>query len=324
MKIGNVELENQVIAAPMAGISDKAFRILAKEAGCGLVLTEMISDKGLVYGNQKTWEMLDLSGERGPISVQIFGSEPETMAEAARIVVEKGASVVDINMGCPTPKIVKNGQGAALMKNVKLAGEIVRSVVKAVTVPVTVKMRKGWDEENVNAVEVAKRVQEAGAAAITIHGRTRSQFYAGEADWNIIREVKKAVDIPVIGNGDIWTPQDAERMLRETGCDGVMIGRAALGNPWIFRRTVIYLKTGELLPEPSAGERIEMALRHLNMVVELKGEKVGVQQMRKHIAGYIKGLRNAAQMRNKLNKLETVSEVQKVLYDYLKNLESQD
>ncbi len=313
MKIGSVQLENSVVAAPMAGVTDKAFRILAKEAGCGLVCTEMVSDQALLYGNPKTLKLLDLSGEMPPVCVQIFGSQPAFLARAAQLAEERGAAIIDINMGCPTPKIVKNGEGAALMRDPAKAARIVREVAGAVSVPVTVKMRKGWDEGSVNAVEVAKRVEEAGAKAVTVHGRTRVQFYSGRADWQIIAEVKKAVRVPVIGNGDIWTPQDALAMLVETGCDGVMIGRAALGNPWIFSRTVHYLKTGEILPEPSLEERVSAALRHACLLAEIKGEKIAVLEMRKHASWYIKGVRGAAGLREKIVRAQGIDELKEIL-----------
>lgn len=317
MKIGSVYLDNRVISAPMAGITDRAYRILAKEAGCGLVCTEMVSDQALLYGNPKTCSLLDITGETGPVSMQIFGSNAGYMADAAEIVEKRGAAVIDINMGCPTPKIVKNGEGAALMKEPEKAAAIVRAVVERVKIPVTVKMRKGWDENSVNAVELARLVVDAGAAAVTVHGRTRSQFYTGKADWKIIAAVKQAVDVPVIGNGDIWTPQDALAMLQQTGCDGVMIGRAALGNPWIFSRAIHFLKTGELLPGPTPAEKVAMALRHLDLLVEIKGERVAVWEMRKHAAWYMKGLRGAARLREQVNRAQTREELRKIIQSIL-------
>jgi len=313
LKIGSVELENPVIAAPMAGITDRAFRILAREAGCSLVHTEMVSDQALLYGNPKTCSLLDISGEAGPVSMQIFGSDPGYMAEAAEIVADRGAWIVDINMGCPTPKIVKNGEGSALMRDPEKAAGIVRAVVQRIKAPVTVKMRKGWDESSVNAVELARLVVDAGAAAVTVHGRTRSQFYTGQADWEIITAVKKAVDVPVIGNGDIWLPEDSLAMMEQTGCDGVMIGRAALGNPWIFSQTVHFLRTGELLPGPAQCERVATALRHFHLLVEIKGELVAVREMRKHAAWYMKGLRGAARLRELVNKAKSKEEIKEVL-----------
>ncbi len=313
MKIGSVQLDNSVISAPMAGITDRAYRILAREAGCGLVCTEMVSDQALLYGNPKTCRLLDISGEAGPICMQIFGSDAAYMADAAEIVEKRGAGIIDINMGCPTPKIVKNGEGAALMKEPEKAAAIVKAVVGRVKVPVTVKMRKGWDENSINAVELAQVVVDAGAAAVTVHGRTRSQFFAGKADWDIIAAVKQAVDVPVIGNGDIWTPQDALAMLQGTGCDGIMIGRAALGNPWVFSQAVHFLETGELLPGPTSEEKIVMALRHFDLLVEVKGERTAIWEMRKHAAWYVKGLRGAARLRERVNRAQTVDELKGTL-----------
>ncbi|WP_003544941.1 tRNA dihydrouridine synthase DusB [Desulfotomaculum nigrificans] len=320
MQIGSVKLANPVVAAPMAGVTDRAYRILAREQGCGLVVTEMVSDLALIYANPRTYRMLDFRGEAPPLSVQIFGSNPETMGQAAAIVVERGANIVDINMGCPTPKIVKNGEGSALMKNPGLAARIVAAVVAAVPgVPVTVKMRKGWDETSVNAVELAQAVVEAGAAAVAVHGRTRNQFYSGKADWDIIRQVKEAVKVPVIGNGDIWHARDAARMMAETGCDGVMIGRAAMGNPWIFRDIIHYLANGEELPPPTPAERIATALRHLDLMIESKGEQVAVFEMRKHAAWYTKGIRGAARVREFINKANTREEIEHILRSLLEH-----
>lgn len=316
LAIGGLNLPNCVFAAPMAGFTDKAYRILAKRAGCGLVFTEMVSSEAVCYGNAKTFALFDLQGEPWPVAVQIFGSSPERMAEAARVVVRHGAAVVDINMGCPTPKIVKNGEGCALMRDLSRAAEIIRAVCEAVSVPVTVKMRKGWSEEEVTAPELAALAEENGAAAVTVHGRTRDQFYSGRADWGIIRRVKESVRIPVIGNGDIWSPEDARRMLEETGCDGVMIGRGSLGNPWIFSRTVRYLETGELLPPPSPVERLEAALEHFELAVSLKGPEIAVPQMRKHLAWYLKGLPGAAARRAAVNSAKTPEEVRSLLEEY--------
>ncbi|MFX4263831.1 tRNA dihydrouridine synthase DusB [Pelotomaculum propionicicum] len=313
MKIGGVVLENPVISAPMAGITDKSFRILAREAGCSLVCTEMVSDQALLYGNPKTCSLLDISGEDGPVSMQVFGSDTGYMAAAAEIVESRGASIIDVNMGCPTPKIVKNGEGAALMKDPEKAAGIIRAIAGRVKVPVTVKMRKGWDDSSVNAAELACLLENAGAAAVTVHGRTRSQFYTGKADWGIIASVKRAVNIPVVGNGDIWTPADALLMLEQTGCDAIMIGRASLGNPWIFKQTVHYLKTRELLPGPAPGERAAMALRHFDLLLANKGENVAVREMRKHAAWYMKSLRGAARLREQVNRAKSEEEIKNVL-----------
>ncbi|VBB06417.1 aldolase-type tim barrel [Lucifera butyrica] len=305
MQIGGIVLENPVILAPMAGVTDLPFRLLAKEMGCGLVYSEMVSDKGLLYENSTTLKMLQIDVRERPVNLQIFGSEPDSMAEAAKIVERAGADIIDINMGCPTPKIIKNGEGAALMRQPDLASRIMRKVVSAVNVPVTVKIRKGWDDSSVNAVEIAQLAEQAGIAAVAVHGRTRAQFYAGNADWEIIKQVKEAVNIPVIGNGDVRDPEDAARLLQETGCDGIMIGRGAQGNPWIFRRVLHYLRTGDVLPPPGPEERLAMIIRHMDMLAAHKGEYIAVREMRCHASWYIKGLPGAAEMRAKLNQAES-------------------
>ncbi|MGI6711994.1 MAG: tRNA dihydrouridine synthase DusB [Bacillota bacterium] len=317
MHIGNIMLANRIITAPLAGVTDKAFREILKSMGPAMVCTEMVSDKALTYANKKTFELLNIEGEEHPICVQIFGSEPEVMAEAAAIVESKGADVIDINMGCPTPKIVKNGEGAALMRNPELAGKIVKAVVNSVSLPVTVKMRKGWDFTSVNALRIALRVEEAGAAAVTVHGRTREQLYGGKADWGIIAEVKKHVQIPVCGNGDVFHPEDALEMLNQTGCDGVMIGRGMLGNPWLVKRAVEITEGKPVSSLPEIEERITLALQHLAREVELKGESKGIRQMRKHLAWYTKGLKNAAGLRDEINKLINQQDIKEVLINYL-------
>ena len=316
MYIGTVKLKNRVISAPMAGVSDKVFRILAKENHCALTYTEMVSANALIHNSCKTMEIFDMDGEEPLTTVQIFGSDPKIMAQAASIVEKRKPQIIDINMGCPAPKIVNTGAGSALMKNPQLIGEIVEAVCSSVSVPVTAKIRIGWTPETINAVEVAKMVEKAGAVAIAVHGRTRCQFYSGKANWEMIKRVKEAVNIPVIGNGDVWEPEDGKRLLDETGCDGIMIGRGAMGNPWIFKRTIHYIATGELLPLPSHGERLAMGIRHYNMLVEEKGELLAVRQMRKHLAWYFKGLRNAARMREEINRLEDISLVMEKLNKY--------
>ena len=311
--IGNVEIANQVIMAPMAGVTDRAFRIIAKSFGCGLVCTEMISDMGLIYGQSRTRRIADTTEEKRPVSVQIFGSDPETMARAALIVQDLGADIIDINMGCPTPKIVKNGEGAALMLDIPRCRQIIRAVVQAVRVPVTVKMRKGWDDSHPTCMELARAAEQEGVAALTLHPRTRMQFFSGQADWAMIERVKNLVSIPVIGNGDIRTAADARRMLEETGCDAVMIGRAAMGNPFLIRETVELLTTGQTIPPPTQAERIEVALHHLELAIKFKGEWVAVREMRKQLAWYIKGRPGAAQIRTQLNQAATKQEILQIL-----------
>lgn len=320
MNIGDVKISNNVFLAPMAGITDLPFRLLCKEQGCGMVYTEMVSAKGLYYGSQRTYDLLTVHEDEHPVGVQLFGSDSVIMANMAARLSRTDADIIDINMGCPAPKIVKNDEGCALMRDPDRVRRIVGEVVSASEKPVTVKIRMGWDEDSINATHIARIAQEEGASAITIHGRTRTQFYSGQANWDIIRQVKEEVDIPVIGNGDIKTPEDAERMLNDTGCDAVMIGRAAQGNPWIFKRVVHYLKTGELLPEPTAEERIDMAMRHLDMAIDIKGERIALPEMRKHISWYLKGMDGAANMRALINSMDNAQDVKEVLSSYLKDV----
>ena len=317
MKIGNVELENNVFLAPMAGITDMAYRAICKQFGCGLTYTEMVSVKGLYYKSENTKDLMALAPEEKPAAIQIFGSDPDILASIAAEVQAAGADIIDINMGCPTPKIVRNGDGSALMQKPELVAEIVKKVTAAVTIPVTIKIRKGWDQNSVNAVEIAQAAEENGAMAVTVHGRTREQFYTGQADWDIIKKVKESLRIPVIGNGDIVSPETAKEMLEHTGCDAIMIGRGAEGNPWIFKRVIEYLKSGRILPEPSYKEKLEMATYHLEQTILLKGEDVGVKEMRKHIAWYLKGLPGSSTIKSEVFKLNKVEDVKEMLHSYL-------
>lgn len=303
--IGKIKLPNRVVAAPLAGVTDKAGREMARLFGCGLVYTEMISDMGLVYKQQRTLELAAVAGESGMVAAQVFGSKPQTMAEGARILEKLGAQLIDINMGCPTPKIVRNGEGAALMKNSTLARDLLRSVVDAVTVPVTVKIRKGWDEDSINYVEIALLAEAEGVQAVALHPRTRQEFFSGNADWEAIKTLKSHLTIPVIGNGDIWSAADALQMVKQTGCDAVMIGRGAMGNPFIYRETVALLEHQQVLPGPSLRERFKAARQHLDLAIQHKGEYTAVREMRKHFAWYCRGLRGATRVRAAINQAVT-------------------
>ena len=306
MQIGSLTLDGFALLAPMAGVTDEAFRTLCARYGAAATVTEMVSAKALHYHDKKTPELMHLNRGEHPAGIQIFGYEPEIMAEAAKICMEYEPDFIDINMGCPAPKIANNGSGSALMKSPLLCRAIVSAVARAVPVPVTVKIRKGWDKNSVNAVEIAKICEDAGASAVTVHGRTRDEMYAPPADWDIIRQVKEAVSIPVIGNGDIFTPEDAARMMEETGCDGVMAARGAKGNPWLFHRINHYLETGEILPQPSLSEIRDMILRHARLQVEYKGEFIAMREMRKHVAWYTAGCPHSAALRNDINMVETL------------------
>ena len=309
LKIGKVTLPNNLILAPMAGVTDLPFRLLCSRQGVGLCCMEMVSAKAILYKNKNTESLLEIHKDEGPVSLQLFGSDPKILSEMAKKIEERPFSVLDINMGCPVPKVVNNGEGSALMKNPKLVEEIVSSVVKAVQKPVTVKIRKGFDEEHVNAVEIAKIAEAAGAAAVAVHGRTREQYYAGEADWEIIAKVKEALTIPVIGNGDVTDGQSAERLLTQTGCDGVMIGRAARGNPWIFSQVAAYLEDETVLPKPDIEEVKKTILEHARLQFETKGEYTGIREMRKHVSWYTTGYPNSARLRQVVNLTESFEEL---------------
>lgn len=314
LKIGNVTLENNVILAPMAGVTDLPFRLLCKEQGAGLLCMEMVSAKAVHYNNKNTEALLEIHPEEVPVSLQLFGSEPDIMAETAARIEERPFAILDVNMGCPVPKVVNNHEGSALMKDPKLVGEIVNALVKAIKKPVTVKIRKGFDDEHVNAVEIAKIAEANGAAAVAVHGRTREQYYSGKADWDIIRQVKEAVKIPVIGNGDVVDALSAKRLMDETGCDGIMIGRASQGNPWIFKEITQYLDTGVLPERPSMEEVRNTILRHAQLQLQYKGEYIGIREMRKHVAWYTAGYPNSARLRQKVNEMETFEELEAGIY----------
>lgn len=309
LKIGDVTLENNVILAPMAGVTDLPYRVLCREQGAGMVCMEMVSAKAILYKNKNTKELLKVDPAERPVSLQLFGSDPEILSSIAAELEDGPYDVFDVNMGCPVPKIVKNGEGSALMKNPKLVEDILTAMVKRLKKPVTVKIRKGFDDGAVNAVEIAKIAEGCGVAAVAVHGRTREQYYSGKADWDIIRQVKEAVKIPVIGNGDVFTPQDAKRLVEETGCDGIMVARGAKGNPWIFREITEYLDTGRICERPSKEELKAMILRHGQMMLEFKGEMAGMREMRKHVAWYTAGYPNSAALRNDINTVSTLEEL---------------
>lgn len=317
LTIGNVTLDNNVVLAPMAGVTDLPFRLLCKEMGAGLICMEMVSAKAIYYNNKNTIDLLQIHPDETPVSLQFFGSDPKIMSEMAKRIEDRPFSFLDINMGCPVPKVVNNNEGSALMKEPKLAAEIVRSIANAIDKPVTVKIRKGFDDDHINAVELAKRLEDAGAAAIAVHGRTREQYYSGKADWEIIRQVKQAVTVPVIGNGDIFSVQDGKRMLEETGCDGIMVGRGARGNPWIFRELVHYLETGEVLERPTPKEIKQMIERHSKLQLKYKGEYTAIREMRKHISWYTGGLPHSAALRAAVNQAEDFDTLQQLLDEWM-------
>ena len=310
LQIGNVTLENNLILAPMAGVSDLPFRLLCREQGAGLVCMEMVSAKAILYKNRNTDELLTIDPKEHPVSLQLFGSDPDIISEIAKQIEERPFDILDLNMGCPVPKVVNNGDGSALMKNPRLAGEIIEKTARAIKKPLTVKIRKGFDDAHVNAVELAHIAQESGAAAVAVHGRTREQYYAGHADWDIIRQVKEAVSIPVIGNGDIRTPEDVAAMAEQTGCDGYMIARGAEGNPWIFRQILHYFETGEHLSRPDFSEVTEMLLRHAKMQIDCKGDYTGIREIRKHAAWYTAGYRNSSKLRGRINEVENYEQLE--------------
>jgi len=324
-KIREIEFENQVVLAPMAGVTNQAFRLIAKEFGAGLLYSEMVSDKGLGYNNKKTLAMLVIDPEEHPLSLQVFGGDAESMVEAAKIIDQNTtADIIDINMGCPVNKVIKNEAGSKLMQDPDKVYQIVKAIVEAVKKPVTVKIRSGWDSDHINAVEVALKAEAAGASAVAVHGRTRAQMYTGKADWTIIRRVKEALHIPVIGNGDITSPEEAKRMLDETGCDAVMIGRSLLGNPWLIKQTIDYLETGSYSKNISLAEKHAQILDHMHRLADLKCEKAAILEMRTHAAWYIKGLRNSGQTKDRINRAKTADEMTAIIDEYFQNLEKEE
>ena len=320
LKIGKVEIPGNIALGPMAGVTDLPYRLLCKEQGVDLLYTEMVSAKGILYNNRNTTPLITIDEKERPVSLQLFGSDSKIMSEMAKKIEDRNFDILDINMGCPVPKVTNNGEGSALMKNPKLVGEIVKAIVSAIEKPVTVKIRKGFGVEDRNAVEIAKIIEANGGAAVAVHGRTREQYYHGTADWSIIREVKEAVSIPVIGNGDIFTPQDAKQMIEETGCDGIMIARGAQGNPWIFKQVKEYLEHGVLLPKPSIDEMVEMILRHARLQIEFKGLYVGMREMRKHVAWYTAGYPGSSKLRNSINEVENYEDLVLLLDRYMESV----
>ena len=323
MKIGNIDIKNNLILAPMAGVTDLPFRSLCRQEGAGLIYTEMVSAKAVLYKNKNTDVLLETEPSEHPAALQMFGSDPDIMAEIGMQLAEQYSfDIIDVNMGCPVPKVVNNGEGSALMKNPELVEKILTAMVKKIKKPVTIKIRKGFNDESVNATEIAKIAEQCGVAAVAVHGRTREQYYAGKADWDIIRQVKDSVSIPVIGNGDVCTPQDAIDIVKETGCDGVMIGRAVRGNPWIFRRIKHFMDTGQMLPEPDRHEIGEMILKHARLAIELKGEYTAIREMRKHVGWYVGGIPHAAAIRNSVNFIESYEALEEMVEKYFLTIRS--
>ncbi|WP_167955389.1 tRNA dihydrouridine synthase DusB [Anaerosporobacter faecicola] len=316
LQIGNVKVAGNLILGPMAGVTDLPFRLLCKEQGADLIYTEMVSAKGILYNNKNTEILLEVEEKERPVALQLFGADPDILSEMAKKIEHRNFDILDINMGCPVPKVVNNGEGSALLKNPKLVGEIVYKVSHAIQKPLTVKIRKGFDDTNLNAVEIAKIAEQNGAAAVAVHGRTRAQYYSGKADWDCIRQVKEAVSIPVIGNGDVASVEDAARMLKETGCDGIMIARGVRGNPWLFSQIKSYIETGIIPEKPSVDDVIQMILRHAKMQIAFKGDYVGIREMRKHVAWYTTGYPQSAKLRNLVNEIESMEDLERLMMQY--------